>query len=392
MNTQPRQIMLVDDEPKLLSALRRRLSSDFDLVTFESANEALVYLKKDHNVAVIVADMQMPEMNGVELLVEVQKCAPQVRRLMLTGNSDQETAVDAINLGKVMRFIRKPCDALELKKVINHALEEYEFNLQEISMPLDGSLGSHDTDSAHSAFLSVISEEFRTPLNQIIGMTGVLSKDNNNVSREQMSEFLNQIGQSGKHLLTLVDRILQFTKLQSETWGQTEEDTFDIVGLIRQEVKNLEPIASKKLLTISVESVRKFSDVFGNEKEIALAVHELMSNAVKFNNFGGHISVMVKCSDDLVAVRISDTGEGISEELKSQLMGAFQQADNSLSRKHEGLGLGLALVGAIAEKNDLYFDINSAKSVGTTATLVFKRAGVKGCSEDVSLEKVLKAS
>jgi len=392
MNTQPRQIMLVDDEPKLLSALRRRLSSDFDLVTFESAREALAYLKNDHNVAVIVADMQMPEMNGVELLVEVQKCAPKVRRLMLTGNSDQETAIDAINLGKVMRFIRKPCDAADLKKVIEHAMEDYEFNQNDLEVSLGSNTNSENTESAHSAFLSVVSEEFRTPLNQIIGMTDVLAKDNNRVSQDQMAEFLNQISQSGEHLLTLVDRILQFTKLQSENWADPEESTFDVVGLIRQEIKNLETIASKKLVSISVESVRKYSDVFGNEKEIALAVHELMSNAVKFNNFGGHVSVIVKSSEDLVAVRISDTGEGISKELKEELMGAFQQADSSMSRKHNGLGLGLALVGTIAEKNNLYFDLNPAASSGTTATLVFKRSTAINNTGSNSVQDVLKAS
>lgn len=392
MNSQPRQIMLVDDEPRLLSALRRRLSSTFNLVTFESANEALAYLKKDHNVAVIIADMQMPEMNGVELLVEVQKCAPKVRRLMLTGNSDQETAIDAINLGKVMRFIRKPCDASDLKKVIEHALEDYEFNNQDLEILLNDNAKPENSESAHSAFLSVISEEFRTPLNQIIGMTDVLAKDNNRVSQGQMTEFLNQIGQSGKHLLTLVDRILQFTKLQSENWTDLEESTFDVVGLIRQEIKNLELVASKKLVSISVESVRKYSHVFGNEKEITLAIHELMSNAVKFNNFGGHISVIIKSSEDLVAVRISDTGEGISKESKEKLMAAFQQADGSLSRKHPGVGLGLALVGTIAEKNNLYFDLNPTASSGTTATLVFKRSNVLDTVGNDGAQDVLKAS
>lgn len=373
MTTQLNQIMLVDDEPRLLSALRRRLSPYFDLVTFENGIAALEYLKNDNNVAVVIADMQMPKMNGIELLVEVQKVAPNVRRLMLTGNSDQETAISAINDGKVMRFIRKPCEAEDLKRIINQALDDFNFNQETFKNLQVDQAFKNKSKIARTTFLSVMSDELRTPLNQIIGMTGLLTKDNERISRAQMSEILSQISESGEHLLFLVDRILKFAKLQSSDEKTEKSQKFDIVEMIKNEIKNIERLAARKQVTISVDSEFNKFDVFGSREEVSLALHELISNAVKFNNFDGHVSIIVKSSKNLVALRISDSGPGIPKEMKTELMQAFTQADGSLARAHPGIGLGLALVGSIADQNNLYFDINDAKGGGTVATLVFKR-------------------
>ena len=127
MSPQPKKVLLVDDEERLLSALRRRLSGDFDILTAVSGGKALELIAAEPSIAVVVADMQMPEMNGIELLKLIRERAPAIRRLMLTGNADQETAVAAINEGKVMRFLRKPCEIEDLKTALNQALADYEF-------------------------------------------------------------------------------------------------------------------------------------------------------------------------------------------------------------------------------------------------------------------------
>ncbi|MEP3888874.1 MAG: hybrid sensor histidine kinase/response regulator [Hellea sp.] len=391
--TAPRnQIMLVDDEPRLLSALRRRLSSEYDIVTFENGNSALDYLKNENNVAVIIADMQMPQMNGIELLVEVQKIAPNVRRLMLTGNSDQETAMSAINDGKISRFIRKPCEAENLKKIINQALEDYIFNQEAFEDMVANQTFKNVSKTARTTFLSVMNDELRTPLNHIIGMTRLLVEHKEQVDAAQIPELLNQISESGEHLLSLVDRILKFTKLQSSDVENEGSQKFNIVELVRNEIKNIEQLATKNRVSISVDSGGTQYDVFGNRDEVSLALHELISNAVKFNNLEGHVSIIVKSSEHLVAVRISDSGPGIPKELKAELMGPFTQVDGSLARTHAGVGLGLALVGSIANQNDLYFDINDAKGGGTAATLVCKRAGNTIVKTSKSVIELLKAS
>ncbi|TKB06028.1 HD domain-containing phosphohydrolase [Desulforhopalus sp. IMCC35007] len=103
------KILFVDDEPHVLQSIQRQLRKRFTLEIAEGGAEALRILKENGPFAVIVSDMRMPEMNGVELLSKVKDLYPDTVRMMLTGNADQETAMDAVNTGHIFRFLTKPC-------------------------------------------------------------------------------------------------------------------------------------------------------------------------------------------------------------------------------------------------------------------------------------------
>ncbi|MEZ5894635.1 MAG: response regulator, partial [Parvularculaceae bacterium] len=203
MASQHKKILLVDDEPKLISALRRRLSLDFEIATAFGGPEALEIIDKDPDIAVIVADMQMPIMNGLELLKAVKTRAPSIRRLMLTGNSDQETAIAAVNEGGVMRFLRKPCDHEVLKAALRQALDDHAFQHRADAAPLPP-LPTDRGAQARDAFLSMMNHELRTPLNHIIGFANVLEQENGIAGQENAVEFLKHIKGSGEQVLSIV--------------------------------------------------------------------------------------------------------------------------------------------------------------------------------------------
>lgn len=119
-------ILFVDDEPKILEAYRRTLRKQFNVVSAGGGAEALSMMAAEGPYPVIVSDMAMPEMNGVELLGEIKSLYPDTMRLMLTGNADQKTAVDAINTVDVYRFLNKPCPPDEMASAIKSALRHYE--------------------------------------------------------------------------------------------------------------------------------------------------------------------------------------------------------------------------------------------------------------------------
>jgi response regulator RpfG family c-di-GMP phosphodiesterase len=103
------KILFVDDEPHVLQSIQRQLRKRFELQTAAGGEEALQVLKQDGPFAIIVSDMRMPGMNGVELLAKVKDAYPDMVRIMLTGNADQETATEAVNTGQIFRFLTKPC-------------------------------------------------------------------------------------------------------------------------------------------------------------------------------------------------------------------------------------------------------------------------------------------
>jgi len=118
-------ILLVDDEPNVLSGYIRNMRKMFDILTATSGKQALEVIDKNEAIKVIVSDMRMPEMDGIELLEKVKATHPDIIRIMLTGNADQQTAIDAINKGDIFKFHTKPCSTAELSNTIQSAIEHY---------------------------------------------------------------------------------------------------------------------------------------------------------------------------------------------------------------------------------------------------------------------------
>ena len=119
------KILLVDDEPNVLQGYKRSLRSQFDIVTALGGEKALEIISSQGPFAIVVSDMQMPEMNGVQFLTQVKTLTPDTVRIMLTGNADQHTAMEAINEGNIFRFLTKPCESENLGKTLNAGLEQY---------------------------------------------------------------------------------------------------------------------------------------------------------------------------------------------------------------------------------------------------------------------------
>ncbi|MEM9172792.1 MAG: HD domain-containing phosphohydrolase [Pseudomonadota bacterium] len=121
-----KRILFVDDEPNILQALKRAVRKEYDVVTAEGPEPGLQAIADSQTFAVIVSDMRMPSMNGVEFLRAAKQLSPDSVRVMLTGNSDQQTAIDAVNGGEVFRFLTKPCDIDVLRSVLEQGTRHFQ--------------------------------------------------------------------------------------------------------------------------------------------------------------------------------------------------------------------------------------------------------------------------
>lgn len=126
-----KKILFVDDEPNVLAAFQRQLRKQFSVETALGPMEGLAALENWRDYAVVVADMRMPEMSGVEFLVKVKASAPDVVRMMLTGNADQTTAIEAINEGNIFRFLNKPCPPEKLTLALEAGVRQHQLIIAE---------------------------------------------------------------------------------------------------------------------------------------------------------------------------------------------------------------------------------------------------------------------
>ncbi len=140
-----RRVLFVDDEQNVLDAIVRQLRRTFMVETATGAEEGLRKLAREDPYAVVVSDMRMPGMDGAEFLRQVETRSPESIRMMLTGNSDQQTAIDAVNKGRIFRFLNKPCDAEMLIVHVEAGIRQYELVMAErdlLEKTLKGSIAA----------------------------------------------------------------------------------------------------------------------------------------------------------------------------------------------------------------------------------------------------------
>ena len=117
--------LFVDDEPNVLAACKRSLGRKVKITTATSGAEGLETIRKDGPFAVVLSDMRMPEMDGIQFICAVRQLAPDTVCMMLTGNSDQETAMNAVNRGQIFRFLTKPCPQEDLFAALEAGIKQY---------------------------------------------------------------------------------------------------------------------------------------------------------------------------------------------------------------------------------------------------------------------------
>jgi signal transduction histidine kinase len=370
------KVLLVDDEPRVLAGLQRRLSERFNILTAESGQEALDILARESGVAAAVADMRMPGMTGIELLQEMTRRWPEIRRLMLTGNTDQATAIAAANEGKVFRFFTKPCDTDHLAAALDDALEEYRTATQEQKDRQMLEVKAEAGEKARRAFLSTMSHELLTPLNHVLGFAAVLDQRLRERGENEELEYLDHIREGGETLLRMVRRVLEIARMSSDT-EQRKRELLEVTAIIGDEIAKTRPEAVRRGISLSFHAGPQPLHIEASDYEFRLALAELLDNAIKFNKAGGHTGVALGSTADSVIIRITDTGAGIAGEDARRALSAFTGGESIDTTPSGGIGLGLTLAALFATAQGGKLGIEARPSGGTAVTLSLKRVVTK---------------
>jgi two-component system cell cycle sensor histidine kinase PleC len=236
---------------------------------------------------------------------------------------------------------------------------------------------STEANRAKSQFLANMSHELRTPLNAVIGFSEIIRDQSlGPAAVANYRDYANDIHVAGEHLLRIINDVLDVSKIEAGKLELQESET-DIRAIAQSGVKLMSQSAFESGVTLTLDLPPDLPMIMGDELRIKQVLLNLLSNAVKFSQRGGTVTVGAELrADSCLAVWVADTGIGMSETEVTTAMKPFRQVVNSLSRAHNGIGIGLSLVDGIVGLHGGRLELNSAPQMGTTVTVIFPRERV----------------
>ena len=360
------RLLVVDDEESLRITTAAILEQEgYAVETASSGNEAVALLS-GAEFDLVLTDLHMEGGDGLSVLSEIRSRAPLTISVVLTGFASVESAIAALQQG-AYDYLVKPCDIDEMKHTIRRGVEhrrlmlaeqEARENLEKLNRDLERRVEERtaelkrlndelaEANRAKDIFLATLSHELRTPLTPVLGWVNLLR--NGNLDGDGVEQALDAIERNARLQSRLIDDLLDISRIAT--------------GKLRFEPK---PTDLNTVVEAAIETVRSSAAVRHVELEVALApaplvvmgepvrlqqiVWNLLSNAIKFTEAGGRVSVRVETVGREARVTVEDTGLGIAPEFLPYVFDRFRQADGSRTRRHGGLGLGLAIVDALAK-------------------------------------------
>lgn len=411
-------VLIVDDDEIDRMALKRALKeTQFELsITDATDADMALEVMDDIDFDCIFLDYNLPGRDGLALTKAVRSRGVKVPVIVLTGQGNEQTAVELMKAGAsdylpksklsaeaVARLMRSAIGIYQAEALVeavnsnlrekNHLLEKKNRELaQQQYYIYQQNLKLHEVSRLKSEFVATMSHELRTPLNAIIGFSQILLSQSKGRLSDTQDNMLNRVLANGRALLELINDILAFSRIEAGRLALVPAP-LDIAQLVSHTVEELRSLALQKSLSLDVDIDIDNPIVENDAGRLRQVLVNLISNAIKFTEKGS-ISVQVKAlqthssqldssqpdlgqtdltQTDKIIISVIDTGCGISDEDQLYIFDPFHQVDQKVTRKYPGTGLGLAITHSIVKMMHGDITHHSQLNKGSTFTVELPR-------------------
>lgn len=329
-------ILIVDDQASGVLLLERTLrDAGYTSVASTMDPREVCELQRKNHYCLILLDLQMPGMDGFQVMEGLKDIEKDAYLPVLVITAQPGHKLRALHAG-AKDFISKPFDLAEVLTRVRNMLEVRLLHLE-----------SKKANHLKDEFLATVSHELRTPLNAILGWARMLGT--RQLPPDRARHAVAVIERNASALAHLIDDLLDVSRIVAGTLHLAPEPV-DLVAVAQAALDAVRPLAATKNVHLAFSpDLPAIETVTGDAGRLEQVIWNLLANAIKFTPEGGRVDVFIARSNDHMEVSVADTGQGISPDFLPRVFDRFRQADGATTRRHTGLGLGLAIVRQVVE-------------------------------------------
>lgn len=358
---QGRTVLVVDDE-SIIRDLCVKVLKDCRVLQAGDGEEALALWGRQA-VDVILTDVMMAPMSGLDLLRRVKEQAPDMPVVIMTGYADKDIILQALQAA-ADDFISKPINLLQLRTTINRVLEKKALRAELVSLKR--------MDRLKTEFLGLISHKLKTPTTAISLFMQNLAQGIGDPQDPGFQKTLGMILEESAYLESLIQDLLAFSQVILRE-GPPRLAEVDTAALCRELIANLRPRAQAKGIELTLELDRELGPLHTDREQLSFALFALLDNAIKFTDGGGSVSLKAAPTETGLRLQVRDTGVGIAAAELPRVFEKFYQIDPAHTGQVRGFGLGLFYARSFVQNLDGSLMLESEAGRGTTATLTLPR-------------------
>ncbi len=361
-------LLCLDDEVDNLDALERIFRRKYNVLKASTPEQAFEFLDNQPDLSVIISDQRMPLITGVEFLEKSILSHPDTVRILLTGYTDIESVIEAVNKGQIYRYLTKPWDPVDLLNTVDQAYEKFNLKseLKDKNKSLEKALEElRHLDKAKNQFMILINHELKTPLTTIMSFSDLMKET---LLSEEQRLFTDRIIRSSEKLKNIIDDVLLIVKGEVGLIP-VKKDQINPEWLLKDIPADITSRANSKNQTIRM--ISDFESIEVDPHLTKTAFLRALQNATKFAVANSEIKILIQQRlPHRLVISLQNLGPRISQQTIEKIMKPFQMDENIMNHS-VGMGLGLTICQTLMKVQNADLLVNNTDE-GVHVELLFR--------------------